>query len=348
MSEESSKPMTQDLPPWLVEQRSQLHGSKAHALLLHGPSGLGHYELALSLVQSWLCEAPDHMQRLEQGQGACGVCASCQQIQARSHTDLVVLMPEVQMLALGWPLSEKAQKDLDDKKRKPSKEIRIDDVREAVAFAELTSGRGRGKAILVYPAEQLNIASANALLKTLEEPLGSLRFVLATEAAHQLLPTIRSRCQAFALTPPSLQQALDWMAAQSGHAPSHALEAALQASGGRPLDAMQMLGTDAVAQWAKLPLAMQKGQVQAVAQWSQQALLDALHKLCHDLWASKLGAEPRFFQAQDLPKAPPARALAAWGEQLKQLSRQIDHPFKADLLLEDMVNQAKVCLNSRS
>ncbi|MFM7330789.1 MAG: DNA polymerase III subunit delta', partial [Brachymonas sp.] len=170
MSEISSSTGRQDLPPWLMAQRSQLLGSQAHALLLHGPSGLGHYELALSLVQSWLCEAPDSAQRLANGQGACGVCASCQQIQARSHTDLVVLMPEVQMLALGWPLSEKAQKELDEKKRKPSKDIRIDEVREAVAFAELTSGRGRGKAILVYPAEQLNTASANALLKTLEEP----------------------------------------------------------------------------------------------------------------------------------------------------------------------------------
>ena len=335
------------LPPWLAAQCSQLINNPAHALLLHGPSGLGQYELALSIAQSWLCEAIDHEERLASGQGACGVCASCQQIRARSHTDLVVLMPETLMLSLGWPLPEKAQKEIDDKKRKPSKDIRIDDVRSAVAFAELTSGRGRGKAILVFPAENLNIASANALLKTLEEPQGSLRFVLATEAAHQLLPTIRSRCQAFALAQPSANQALDWMAVQAATAKAADLEAVLQASGGRPLDALQLLSQDVATLWPKLPLAMQKGQVQAVAQLSGAQLLDALHKLCHDLWASKLGVAPRFYQPQDLPKAPPARALAAWGQQLKSLSRQIEHPFKQELLLEDMVNQAKLCINSR-
>ena len=58
------------------------------------------------------------------------------------------------MLALGWPLGEKAQADLDDKKRKPSREIRIDAMRDALDFAQRTSGRGRGKVVLVYPAER--------------------------------------------------------------------------------------------------------------------------------------------------------------------------------------------------
>ncbi len=333
-----------DLLPWLAAQRHELLARQGHAFLLHGPSGLGQYALALSLVQAWLCEAPDRAA----ADAACGQCASCQQIRARSHTDLVVLMPETLMLQLGWPLGEKAQKELDDKKRKPSQEIRIDDVREAVGFAELTSGRGRGKAILVYPAENLNTASANALLKTLEEPQGGLRFVLASEAAHQLLPTIRSRCQAFALRWPAPSESLAWLAAQLPESPSHTLEGALAATGGRPLDALQWLAAGAESSWARVPLAMQKGQVQAVAGWAPALLLDALHKLCHDLWASKLGVAPRFFAAQDLPKAPPARALAAWSEQLKSLSRTIDHTWKAELLLEDMVAQAKLCINSRS
>jgi DNA polymerase III subunit delta' len=338
------------LPPWLAAQRAQLLSSQAHALLLHGPSGLGHYELALSLASSWLCEANDIAQRMAAGQGACGQCASCQQIAARSHTDLRILMPEALMLELGWPLSEKAQKDIDDKKRKPSKEIRVEEVREVLAFAELTSGRGAAKVVLVYPAEQLNTPSANALLKTLEEPLGSLRFVLATEAAHELLPTIRSRCQAYALPQPPASQALAWMASQipaTSPVPEERLKTALQASGGRPLNALSMLSDGQEAGWAGLPLAMQKGQVEAVKTLNGMQLLDALQKLCHDLWAIKLGSLPRFFAAQDLPRPPPARALAAWGQALSSLRRSIEHPYKADLLLEDMVNQAKVCINSR-
>ena len=52
---------------------------------------------------------------------------------------------------LGWPLSEKAQAEIDDKKRKPSREIRVEAMRDAVEFSQRTSARGRGKAVLVYP-----------------------------------------------------------------------------------------------------------------------------------------------------------------------------------------------------
>ncbi len=331
------------LPHWLAEQRSHLLGLSAHALLVHGPSGLGQYELAISLAQSWLCEKPNR----QAGEAACGQCASCQQMHSRGHTDLVILMPETLMLSLGWPLSEKAQKEIDDKKRKASQEIRIESVREAVQFAELTSGRGRGKVILVYPAEAMNTASANALLKTLEEPLGSLRFVLATEAAHELLPTIRSRCQAFALAQPTASQALEWLADNAPGASLADQESALQASGNRPLDAAKLIASGTHSAWSSLPLALKKGLIDAVSSMSGAQLLDAQHKLCHDLWAIKLGAAPRFYSPQDLPKPPPARALAAWGEQLKNLARRIDHPFKPELLIEDMVQQAKVCINSR-
>jgi DNA polymerase III subunit delta' len=341
---EAAMDIKDDLPPWLSALRSQLLGLPGHALLLHGASGLGQYALALSIAQAWLCEAADRTS----GQSACGQCASCLQVHSRGHTDLVVLMPETLMLELGWPLSEKAQKDIDDKKRKPSKEIRIESVREAVQFAELTSGRGRGKAIVVYPAEAMNHAAANALLKTLEEPQGSLRFVLATEAAHALLPTIRSRCQAYALPQPAADQALAWLTEQHPGASPAQRQAALRASGNRPLDALNSIALGADSVWANLPKALQKGQVQAVASCTAAQLLDAQHKLCHDLWAIKLGAEPRFFEPQDLPKPPPSRALAAWGEQLKSLSRRIDHPFKPELLIEDMVQQAKLCINSRA
>jgi DNA polymerase III subunit delta' len=331
------------LPSWLAEQRNELLAMPGHALLLHGPSGLGQYELALSIAQAWLCEAPDRGPT----QPACGQCASCQQVHSRGHTDLVVLMPEVLMLQLGWPLSEKAQKDIDEKKRKPSQEIRIETVREAVSFAELTSGRGRGKAIIVYPAEAMNTPAANALLKTLEEPLGKLRFVLATEAAHSLLPTIRSRCQAVAMRSPSPSQAIAWLTQHVPKGSPSGRDVALLASGNRPLDAMKLLALGADSVWPSIPKAMQKGQVQIISGWSGAQLLDALHKLCHDLWAIKLGAQPRFFASPDLPKPPPARALAEWGEQLKRLARVVDHPFKPELLLEDMVQQAKLCLNSR-
>ncbi len=363
------------MPPWLAAQRDALLAQRGHAWLLAGPSGLGQYELALSLVQAWLCEAqplavepaadagPDMFGDApepaapaivpEQGaasfQSACGQCASCHMLASRAHPDVAVLMPETLMLELGWPLPEKAQKDIDDKKRKPSKEIRVDAMREMIEFAQLTSGRGRGLAVLVYPAERMNHITANALLKTLEEPGGKLKFVLATDAAHQLLPTIRSRCQTFALRWPQPEQTAAWLASQAPDKTSPAmLQAALLAAGGRPFDALTALNDGRAALWARLPHAVANGSVAAFADLTVQTALDAMQKLCHDLWAVKLGAAPRFFAAGDLPKAPPARALSAWSEQLKNLARGIDHTWKADLLVEDLVSQARLALHSRS
>jgi DNA polymerase III subunit delta' len=333
------------LAPWLAAQRDALLAQRGHAWLLHGPSGLGQYELALSLAQAWLCEAPGK----EVTDAACGQCPSCHMIATHAHTDLVVLMPETLMIEHGWPLSEKAQKEIDDKSRKPSREIRVDAMREAIEFAQLTSGRGRCKAVLVYPAERMNIPTANALLKTLEEPTGDVKFALATEAAHQLLPTIRSRCQSFALHWPSEQDALAWLREQggAGKLDDTALRTVLAAAGGRPLDATQRLAGEAISAWAKLPKALINGAQGTTEDWSPKALLDALQKLCHDLWAVKLGAAPRFFSASDLPKPPPARALSVWSEQLKSLARSIEHTWKPELLMEDLVSQAKIALNSR-
>ena len=215
--------------PWIAAQTDNLLKQRGHAWLLQGPSGLGQYELALQLVRAWLCDAPTKA-------GACNTCTSCHAIDVRSHTDLCVLMPETVMIELGWPLSEKAQSDIDDKKRKPSKEIRIDAMRDAVEFAQRTAGRGKGKAMLVYPAERMNHITANALLKTLEEPPGDLKFVLASEAAHQLLPTIRSRCLTHTLTWPKVDESLAWLVGQ-GIKKADA-EPLLRAAGGRPEDAL--------------------------------------------------------------------------------------------------------------
>lgn len=323
--------------PWIAAQLRSLLRQRGHAWLLQGPSGLGQYGLSLAVAQAWLCDQPGE-------EGACGRCASCHAIEVRTHADLCVLMPEVAMLALGWPLSEKAQQELDDKKRKPGREIRVEAMRDAIEFAQRTSARGRGKVVLVYPAERMNHVTANALLKTLEEPPGDVRFLLASEAAHQLLPTIRSRCLVHTMHWPAQADALAWLQAQ-GVAAADA-PVLLRAAGDRPEDALRwsQAGREA-RQWSALPKAVARGEVGALNDWAPAEAVDALQKLCHDLLAVASGATPRFFAAQELPPAPPLPALADWARELARNARTAEHPFNAGLMLEALVSRARTALH---
>ena len=325
-------------PPWIAAQTQLLLAQRGHAWLLHGPSGLGQYGLALELARAWLCEQPGTG-------GACGVCGSCHAIDVRTHADLSVLMPETTLLERGWPLGEKAQTEIDDKKRKPSKEIRVDAMRDAVEFSQRTSARGRGKVVLVFPAEQMNNITANALLKTLEEPPGDVKFVLASESAHQLLPTIRSRCLGHAMRWPEAQASQDWLQSRGFDAAQARL--LLRAMGGRPEDAAAFgaSGRDPAA-WAVLPKAVARGEVGFFKDWTLAQTLDALHKLCHDLMAIQTGAAPRFFAASELTGTASIAALSAWSQSLSRTMRTVEHPFNAGLMLEALVGKAQSVLHS--
>ena len=333
----SDSEIKQTAAPWIAAQTQALLAQRGHAWLLAGPSGLGQYELAMAMVRAWLCE---HATPL----GACGACGSCHAINVRAHADLCVLMPETVMLDLGWPMSEKAQDEIDSKKRKPSKEIRVDAMREAVEFAQRTSARGRGKAVLVFPAERMNVYTANALLKTLEEPAGDVKFVLATDAAHQLLPTIRSRCLGHAMLWPDQASGMAWLQGQ-GVSEKQA-SVMLRAAGGRPQEALQFAPIADL--WPRLPRAVQLGDVSVFKDWTPAQTLDAMHKLCHDLQAQLGGAQPRFFQAADLPRVGTWHGLTAWAKALSSAMRTVEHPFNPGLMQEALVSQAQLALNSKT
>ncbi len=325
------------LAPWIAAQAQSLLAQRGHAWLLAGPSGLGQYELALALARAWLCDRPS-------AQGACGQCGSCHAIDVHAHADLCVLSPETVLLDLGWPLSEKAQSEIDSKKRKPSKEIRVEAMRDAVEFAQRTSARGRGKAVLVFPAERMNVFTANALLKTLEEPAGDVKFVLASDAAHLLLPTIRSRCLGHTMVWPDSASALHWLQGQG--VPAVQASVLLRAAGGRPADALQMAPVG--ERWSLLPKAVQRGDVAVFKDWTPAQTVDALHKLCHDMLAVKAGAQPRFFTTADLPKSGSWQSLTVWAKSLGDTRRTVEHPFNLGLMQEALVSQAQLALNSTS
>ena len=353
------------LAPWLQTQLERLLTQRGHAWLLAGPSGLGQFELALALAAAWLCETPTQ-------HGACGVCGSCHAVSVHTHADLAMLMPEALTLGLGWPLDEKTQKELDEKKRKPSKEIKVDAARDVVSFTQLTRSRGATKVVLVFPAERMNVITANTLLKTLEEPPGAVKFILATEAAHQLLPTIRSRCLSHTMLWPDFGEALAWLELAStspqdnekkpAKPPSRAdMTCLLAAAGGRPSDALPWVlsgqASALAASWQGLPKAMAKGDAAALADMSPAQAIDALQKLCHDVWVVRSGGQARFFDAADLAAAaarpgtePASRsgtfALAAWAKELSTTARTVEHPYNPGLMLESLASRAKIALNA--
>ena len=325
--------------PWLeAPLRRALATQRGHALLVHGPPGVGQFELALTLAQAWLCEAAPP------AVPPCGRCAACRLVQARSHPDLLVLLPEALREPLGWSPADDDGAAADEKggKRKPSKEIRVDEVRRAIAFAQTSSARGRLKVVVLHPAERMNGVSANALLKTLEEPPGAARLVLSCAAPDALLPTLRSRCQAVLLPLPEPQVASRWLAERGVARP----DVLLAAAGGQPQEALAWAGEGVDArQWLALPQQLRRGEVGALGAWPLPRVVDMLQKLCHDAMRLAAGAPPRYFPPESLPPAVPLPALSAWAKDLQRLARNAEHPWNAGLMVESLTQQARNVLS---
>lgn len=146
-------------------------GRLPHALVLDGPPRCGRRTLARALARALLC--PDR----ESGD-ACGRCAHCGQAAAGTHPDLAELPGQ----------------------REAPGGIAVDDLRAVAEGAFSSPLLGVGKAIILPDAERLREASANALLKVLEEPPPSTTLILTASSAAGLLGTIRSRAQVFRLS----------------------------------------------------------------------------------------------------------------------------------------------------
>ena len=210
--------------PWHTQAASALSarsGRLPHALLFCGTEGTGKLAFAESLAGALLCERPG-----SEG-GACGKCASCGWMEQGGHPDFRRLEPEI--------LSESPEAEESPEKKKPSLEIKIDQVREIAGFIAMTSHHGGAKVVLIHPAETLNINAANALLKNLEEPPAGTYFLLVSHRWHQLLPTIRSRCERITLPAPTPEAARRWLAEQK----LPETELALAQAGGAPLLAVK-------------------------------------------------------------------------------------------------------------
>lgn len=192
---------------WLLRAQAQL-GSLMQAttapVLIHGHQPKGLYELVNQHLAEELCEMADGDTPHKK---PCLQCPGCHMRLAGNHPDLRYLMPQAVALELGFNVEVKSGV-------KPSQDIRIDDVRDLQNYFNTASSRGASRYVVVYPFDKMNANTANALLKTLEEPANGLRFLLVGSRVDKLLPTIRSRCQELTMPMPSIAECLNWLEGQ--------------------------------------------------------------------------------------------------------------------------------------
>jgi DNA polymerase-3 subunit delta' len=320
-----------ELPlPWLREALAQAQRlTRSHALLLHAGVPAGQFELALALAQAWLCEQADR--------APCGRCASCRLTRARTHPDLRVVVPEALRVEFDWLTDDDP---LLRAGAKPSREIKVEQVRDAIEWSQRSAGSPRGRALVLHPAQALNMAAANALLKTLEEPPGALRIVMAGGDPERLLPTIRSRVQRLAVKGPDATSALAWLKAQGVAAGA----AALGVAGGSPLVARGLIEAGmSEAELLALPRAVARGDAQSLVGKPLPLVIDLLLRIAHDAMAQAAGAAPRFFDTTQMPPAAPLQALQAWHQELLRAARHDEHPWNASLLVEALVTNGARC-----
>ena len=199
------------LPSWCRAQWNVLaaraaNGTLPHALLLCGPGGLGKRALTEAFVRARLCESP-------RNGNACGSCKNCKLLAAGTHPDRMLVTLEV-----------------NEKTGKLRKEIVVDQIRNLSSRLAMASQLGGWQIAVIDPADAMNAASQNALLKTLEEPSESSLIMLVADQPWDLSATIRSRCQRLDFAVPSHDEALAWLSARG----VESAESVLAAAGGNP------------------------------------------------------------------------------------------------------------------
>jgi len=151
-------------------------GRFPHGLIFSGPEGVGKHTCALMLAKALNCT------NAEPGD-FCDTCSNCRKIDSGTHPDLVMVSLE------------------DD-----ATQIKIEQIRHVLGLLELHPLEGRNKIFIIDPANLVNTGAANALLKGLEEPPENSFFILMTVNVHELLLTVRSRCQVYNFTPLTLDE----------------------------------------------------------------------------------------------------------------------------------------------
>lgn len=223
-------PLDWHIPAWNQLYQYAQNNKLPHALLLTGPNGTGKSQFSHTLAQLLLCKAPQWTNEAKR-YTACNQCQSCHWWQAQTHPNYYRIKPEGES---------------------KTPKIVIEQIRDLIESLQKTAKKNAYNAAHHYPcivviqsAEYLNTAAGNALLKTLEEPLPGILFILTADQPQNLLITIQSRCQRVMLPIPSFQTSINWLKYQlHNEQPSinpQQLETVLKLANDLPLKALELI-----------------------------------------------------------------------------------------------------------
>lgn len=286
-----------------------------HAILIHGPPGVGKQDLAESFASRLLCLDPRDDQ-------ACGVCRSCRLSHpGGAHPDLMSVAPP------------------EDKNI-----IAVDQIRKLCSDLSLSAAFGGHRISIIRQAELMNVNAANALLKTLEEPGRDVMMMLVASRSGRLPATIRSRCQPIWCPAPARLEAVQWMA-EKGHEEELA-QMALALAGGAPMlaDAWARDGAVAEAIQVRDDLSALAGQggdlVEIYQRWQDidgsrlwRWVIHAVHQ-----WARMADG-----RAINTPSVEQTRLLEMAGEAM-QAARLCATPVRGDLQIWQWLLQWQYCV----
>ena len=299
---------------WMRLQARHQRGALPHALLLCGPQGLGKRDFLRRFVRGLLCQHP-------QEGDACGTCRSCLLFDAGTHPDYV---------SLSYGLRKDGVQRQD---------IVVDQVRDLSARLATSSQFGGWQVASIDPADAMNTAAANALLKTLEEPASQTMLILVADAPWRMPATIRSRCQRMDFQLPQREESLAWLQ-QLGVRDA---ETALAAAGGNPGLARIWAEESALAQRQEVRkdlAALAAGRGDAIAM-GKRWLDDAPEQR---LWfAAQAAAEE--MRARATAQTPPlsssldGEGLMAWYDAVNRTREALRGPLRGDLLLLELLGR---------
>ncbi|HEY4128377.1 MAG TPA: DNA polymerase III subunit delta' [Gammaproteobacteria bacterium] len=324
----SGLPTYQDIPlPWQMEAWHTLSerlaaGRLAHGLLITGQGGLGKGLFATAFARLALCRQP------REGR-ACGACHGCAQFAAGSHPDYRYVSFE-----------ERDGKAGEEGQLKQN--ISVGQIRELIVDLQLRSHQGGRKVSVIEPAEGMNPAAANSLLKTLEEPPADTLILLVSSAPGLLPATIRSRCQSVAISTPESTTALAWLQARIAREDWPVL---LGLAGGAPLAALDLADSDIASRrkaFFEGLLRLRAGQANPVMLAVQPKerypeLLQLLWSFTSDLILIRSGGLTRVVNRDQLPLLQKAaegihlRSLYAFLDRIQAVLQALDSSANREL-----------------